>query len=544
MAKIFNVTGACDPQLHYMVDIRKRLEEIRALVDAGAYFTINRARQYGKTTTLNALGDFLKNDYIVISLDFQLLSSNDFENETAFANAFAAIFVSAVRTGAAAKAGAVVKTGAEIKLQGTDAFAALEAAADTENISGLRKLFVCLSQICAAASKPLVLMIDEVDSAANNQVFLDFLAQLRAYYLTRKRTPTFQSVILAGVYDVKNIQMKIRPDAEHKVNSPWNIAADFDVVMSFSAADIAGMLEQYENDHHTGMDVGEMAEFIYDYTCGYPYLVSRICKLLDEKIAGSGHFPDETSAWTRDGALEAVKLLISEKNPLFDSLTGKLYDYPVLRNVLYRILFAGEKVVYNPDEQWLDMAVMLGFLKIVDGNVVIANRIFEVRLYNYFLTTNESQNSEIFKAAARNKTQYIRNGHLDMEIVLAKYVEHFDSIYGDAAEPFSEEEGRRRFLLYLRPIINGTGNYYIEAETRNARRMDIVVDYLGEQFIIELKIWRGNAYNERGEKQLADYLDYFHLKKGYMLSYNFGRNKEIGVKKIPVGDRVLVEAVV
>ena len=74
--------------------------------------------------------------------------------------------------------------------------------------------------------------------------------------------------------------------------------------------------------------------------------------------------------------------------------------------------------------------------------------------------------------------------------------------------------------------------------------MDIVVDYLGEQFIIELKIWRGNAYNERGEKQLADYLDYFHLKKGYMLSYNFGRNKEIGVKKIPVGDRVLVEAVV
>lgn len=544
MAKIFNVTGACDPQLHYMVDIRKRLEEIRALVDAGAYFTINRARQYGKTTTLNALGDFLKNDYIVISLDFQLLSSNDFENETAFANAFAAIFVSAVRTGAAAKAGAVVKTGAEIKLQGTDAFAALEAAADTENISGLRKLFVCLSQICAAASKPLVLMIDEVDSAANNQVFLDFLAQLRAYYLTRKRTPTFQSVILAGVYDVKNIQMKIRPDAEHKVNSPWNIAADFDVVMSFSAADIAGMLEQYENDHHTGMDVGEMAEFIYDYTCGYPYLVSRICKLLDEKIAGSGHFPDETSAWTRDGALEAVKLLISEKNTLFDSLTGKLYDYPVLRNVLYRILFAGEKVVYNPDEQWLDMAVMLGFLKIVDGNVVIANRIFEVRLYNYFLTTNESQNSEIFKAAARNKTQYIRNGHLDMEIVLAKYVEHFDSIYGDAAEPFSEEEGRRRFLLYLRPIINGTGNYYIEAETRNARRMDIVVDYLGEQFIIELKIWRGNAYNERGEKQLADYLDYFHLKKGYMLSYNFGRNKEIGVKKIPVGDRVLVEAVV
>ena len=46
----------------------------------------------------------------------------------------------------------------------------------------------------------------------------------------------------------------------------------------------------------------------------------------------------------------------------------------------------------------------------------------------------------------------------------------------------------RIFLLYLRPIINGSCNYYIEAETKNARRMDNVVDYAGEQFIIELKI--------------------------------------------------------
>lgn len=31
-------------------------------------------------------------------------------------------------------------------------------------------------------------MIDEVDSASNNQVFIDFLAQLRGYYLTGKIT--------------------------------------------------------------------------------------------------------------------------------------------------------------------------------------------------------------------------------------------------------------------------------------------------------------------------------------------------------------------
>lgn len=41
--------------------------------------------------------------------------------------------------------------------------------------------------------------------------------------------------------------------------------------------------------------------------------------------------------------------------------------------------------------------------------------------------------------------------------------------------------------------------------------MDVVIYYHGEQHIIEMKVWRGNAYNERGEKQLSDYLDYFHF---------------------------------
>lgn len=34
----------------------------------------------------------------------------------------------------------------------------------------LRELFVRLSQICAAADRPIVLLIDEVDSASNNRV--------------------------------------------------------------------------------------------------------------------------------------------------------------------------------------------------------------------------------------------------------------------------------------------------------------------------------------------------------------------------------------
>lgn len=81
----------------------------------------------------------------------------------------------------------------------------------------------------------------------------------------------------------------------------------------------------------------------------------------------------------------------------------------------------------------------------------------------------------------------------------------------------------------------------MEAQTRDARRTDVIVDYGGEQFVIELKIWRGNEYNEL---QLADYLDYYHKDRGYMLSFNFNKNKKTGVNEVRVGNRTIVEVVV
>ena len=69
--KEFNTTGICNPDKHYMVDISQMVKDIKALVDAGKYFCINRARQYGKTTTLAALKKALTGSYNVIYIDFQ-----------------------------------------------------------------------------------------------------------------------------------------------------------------------------------------------------------------------------------------------------------------------------------------------------------------------------------------------------------------------------------------------------------------------------------------------------------------------------------------
>ncbi len=526
MIKYFNVNGLCRPQKHYMVDLSSRLEQIKRMVDNGDYFTINRGRQYGKTTTLNALAEYLRKDYEVVSLDFQTMDALSFDGVQNFVAAFVEELLDSVGN---------FPEGIEEQF--------LEFVEGTARINSLNALFKVIKAWCGKLDRGVVLIIDEVDTATNNQVFLDFLAQLRAYYLKRPKVATFQSVILAGVYDIRNIRRKIRPDEEHKTNSPWNIAADFNVEMSFSASDIAGMLREYEADYHTGMDIEDMSNRIYDYTTGYPYLATRLCKFLDERIPGSEGFPEKVDAWTKNGLVEAVKLLVNETNALFLSLKGKLEDYPKLRIVLYDLLFTGKPIPYTAMNDSIEIAAMFGFIRNEKGTAVIHNRIFETVLYNWFMS-DEYMDSKLYDAGLQGKSQFITGGHLNVRRILERFVESFDDLYGDQDETFLEETGRRYFMLFLKPIINGEGNSYVEARTRNRERTDLVIDYHGEQFVIECKIWRGNAYNERGEQQLVDYLDYYHLKKGYMLSFNFNKKKQIGVQEIALGDKVLVEAVV
>lgn len=294
MPKVFNTTAICIPDKHYMVNIEKRLQEIRRLVDDGKYFTINRARQYGKTTTLRALYRYLQTEYDVVLLDFQSFGSEEFRTESKFSRAFAGAFVKSFRRNPGES-----KENVEKRLEELLG----ESRVKTDDFT-LMVLFEKLSDICMAAEKPVVLMIDEVDSAANNQVFLDFLAQLRAQYMERDFQATFQSVILAGVYDIKNLRRKLRPDEAHQYNSPWNIAADFKVDMSFSKEDIEGMLREYEQDYGTGMDVEEMAGLLENYTSGYPFLVSRLCQLIEEEVSKKAGYSRKT-AWTREGFLDA-----------------------------------------------------------------------------------------------------------------------------------------------------------------------------------------------------------------------------------------------
>lgn len=139
MTKIFNTSADCKYNQHYMVNIEEHLKEIKIMIDSGDYFTINRARQYGKTTIIKALGRYLEQEYTVLSLDYQKLSHNDFLSE--------ALFVAAI-------ANEILRRPALKDKMSESILKRLEILADKENKNTtLGILFECFSRWCEESKK-------------------------------------------------------------------------------------------------------------------------------------------------------------------------------------------------------------------------------------------------------------------------------------------------------------------------------------------------------------------------------------------------------
>ncbi|MDR2713900.1 MAG: AAA-like domain-containing protein [Clostridiales bacterium] len=495
--KKFNVTGLCLPQKHYMVDISEKLDKIITLVEAGHYFTINRARQYGKTTTLFMLNKALPPDYTCIILSFEGVGETMFENSASFCQYFLLLISKAMES------------------RDKD----FAAAWLDESVTNFILLGFHLDKLCK--DRKIVLLIDEIDKSSNNQIFLHFLGMLRSKYLSRENgySFTFHSVILAGVYDIKNIKLKMisegaltqGPDESKIYNSPWNIAVNFKVDMSFSSSEIATMLTEYKTDNKKDLDISIISEKIYGFTSGYPFLVSRICQAIDEELGKD---------WTPGGVQDAVTIILGEKNTLFDDLIKNIENNKKLADFLYDLLLIGAEKYFNTDNSLVNLGFMYGFIKNSDGMVKISNMIFETRIYNYFISENNI-NQDKKKITGVFQEDVVRNGKFDMELCLQKFRTHYLEIFSERDQEFIENNGRLLFLTYLKPLINGQGFYHIESQLVDLRRMDIVVDFGRDQFIIEIKIWRGGSKHQEAYEQLLGYMDSKNARVGYLLTFDF-----------------------
>ncbi|MCL2320868.1 MAG: glycosyl hydrolase-related protein [Oscillospiraceae bacterium] len=404
----FKVTGSCVPEKHYMVDISDNLKEMAELVKNGEYFVINRPRQYGKTTTLSCLRRLLKDEYIVISISFQGMGEESFESSKNFCLSFMELSRKSLNL-------------ANISSEYKDAWF-------NKDVTSFIKLNIHIDNMCK--DRKVVLIVDEVDSASNNRVFLEFLGMLRTKYLARNDGDdyTFHSVIFAGIYDIKNIKLKLISEGYYKpqntenkrINSPWNIAADFDVDMSFSPKKIESMLKAYQDERKVTLDSGLISHEIYKYTSGYPFLVSYICKLVDEKLNGN---------WSQEGILESVKIIITKDTTLSDDLIKNLETYKELYDFLYSILIDGEDVILDTHNPIIKLGIMFGYIKKRNAKdtTEIANRIFETIIINYFISKDSIASSK--KRIIGTYQDFVRDDSFDMELCLSKFAEHYREIY-------------------------------------------------------------------------------------------------------------------
>ena len=495
MVKRFNTTGNCIPHKHYMVDISEKLKEIKQLVDDEAYFTINRGRQYGKTTTLSALVTYLADEYTVISLSFEALGGASFVDE----NIFCRQFLTLVQDKLNEKQTEVV-------------------------VDNFLELNQQLTQLCK--NKKIVLMIDEVDKASNYQVFLGFLNLLRSKFIDRANDygATFHSVILAGVYDIKNIKFKMVQDRHHRLigdeaeqNSPWNIAEKFKVDMSFSITEISSMLKAYEFDQQTDMDISAIATRIHYYTNGYPVLVSGLCRYIDEELE---------KKWTTSSVDKATRLLVRETdNELFKSLSQNLEKNEKVRKLLYDVLIIGSRRSFSAMNPTVNLAYRYGYIYAFNDQVKIFNKIFEMITTSYFVTKDEEERQNVSMSGMIN--EITQGNQFNMSLCLERFMLHWQEIYNEKDAQFLEKQCRLIFLTYLKPILNGVGFYFIESALTDDRRMDLVVIYNQQRFVLELKIWKGLLYNEQGVEQLLGYMDKLNEDKGYLLTFDFRANPSI-----------------
>ena len=376
-----------------MVNINEKLKNVEELIARGDYFVINRPRQYGKTTLLSQITRVFKEKYLIIRISFEGIGDSVFENEEVFSISFLTLIIESLIFTNEEKSN-------EIKeLQ--------------KSIKNIQMLSSAITKFVKNTDKPVVLLIDEVDKASNNQLFLSFLGMLRNKYILASDDMdyTFHSVILAGVHDVKNLKLKLRPNEEQKYNSPWNIAVDFNIDMSFNAVEIETMLKEYVSEEDVKMDTLSIAEKIYYYTSGYPFLVSKLSLIMDENFK---------EHWNEENIDKAVKMLLHEKNTLFDSLIKNLENNDEFKKFIEKIVLSGEEIVYVPSDSLISLGELYGFIKQKDNRCKIQNRIFEQYIYNHLTAIKARESNNISNYNFRDKFLTADNG-LDFEKILLSY---------------------------------------------------------------------------------------------------------------------------
>lgn len=492
--RLFNIAGNCLASKHYMLPPLPRIPDALKLVQDECYFVLHAPRQSGKTTAIRALRDELNRQGNVYAV-YCTLEAAAVESQRH--NVIASI-TSTIRR-------AILTSLPDAKLEGI-----------VPDLSDLDSILVAyLNQVCSHLEKPLVLLLDEVDSLYDESL-LSLLRQLRVGYISREDVPFPTSVALVGMRDIRDYRVRIRPDAETLgSSSPFNIITESFSLAAFTPAQIGELYAQHTRESKQRFADG-CVERVFHWTSGQPWLVNAIARECVEKICGN----DYTREITSNMVDQAAHAIILRRDIHIDSLLARLKD-PRVRNVIQPMIVGmplkEAKLQASTFDDDLRFVQDLGLVKTDEaGRWIPANRIYA----EVFMRTLSLSIQDNVKEAIPCPPWALSEG-LDMSGLLKGFQLFWrenSEIETKLIPEYAEALPHLVLMGFLQRVVNGGGRIIRESAI-GRRSLDLLVEYRKGRYPIELKI-KGHGTQEEHIQQLFDYMDGYALDEGWLITFD------------------------
>ena len=502
----FNTEGPIRPEDHYHIPPldRLNLDKILQLIRNKRYFVLHAPRQTGKTSALLALRNLLNHGE---QGDFRCVYVN-----VEAAQAHREDLSGAMRT--------ILGALADHALLSGDKFLDEVWLDILTNFGPGGALGATLTRWSLADPKPLVLLIDEIDSLVGDTL-LSVLRQLRAGY--EQRPEGFpQSVVLCGVRDIQDYRIRSSSGEMIAGGSPFNVSAKSLRLGDFTETETRALLAQHTAE--TGQAfTPEALEMVWAQTQGQPWLVNALCAdaCFDNE---SGH--DRSCAVTAADVLNARERLILSRRTHLDQLAHKLEEERV-RRVVEPMLSGTNEPRYHLRD--LDYVRDLGLVA-QESPPRIANPIYaEVvpRELGYVLQDSLNQDAAWYVDAA---------GRLNIDRLLAAFQSFFREHSEHWLGRFDYQEAGPQLILqaFLQRVVNGGGR--IEREYGLGRgRTDLLILWpegeggpsdLWSKFVVECKVLHERQRRsldgtiDKGLEQTLRYMDHCGSDAGHLILFD------------------------
>jgi hypothetical protein len=363
------------------------------------------------------------------------------------------------------------------------------------------------SRISEIKSAKLVLIVDEVEGI-NPEFFGQFLHSIRNVYHTRQRHE-LKSVILVGVSNIVGV---VQDNA-----SPFNIADNLNVPY-FSDAETNELLGQHESETGQLFDPSVKTK-ISEITANQPGLVNGFAALLVKNNANK-------SVINNDDYLEVENFYLNKA--IDKNIANIINKAQNNREFVERLLFTESKIkfqIHRPDIKELYVNGVI--TDDADGNVTFRVPLYKKCLYVAFYPYINGEGDRI-RGDEDVDTFLLPNGQLDMDKIIEGFKQYADRRgfrYFREKNPdgtftsLKEAALMYSFDTYLNALMFLVGGKTYLEPTVALGRSDMIINALGQEYVVETKVYSDTVQFAEGKVQLAYYIKKLNLLRGDYLVF-------------------------